>query len=52
MFYKIAYNWSVIIQKQGDLDDAPEITAVWCGNVKKKNEFRGGHLGFLVAILD
>ena len=37
--------------KQGDLDDAREITAVWCWNVKK-TKFRGGHLGILAAILN
>ena len=31
-------------EKQGDLDDAREITAVWCWNVKKIN--------FVAAILD
>ena len=36
-------------KKQGDLDDAREITAVRCLNVKK-TKFRGCHLGFLAAI--
>ena len=38
-------------EQQGDLDDGREITALWCWNVKK-TKFRGGHLGFLSAILD
>ena len=41
--YKL-YNWIKIEKKQGDLDEAQEITAVWCGNVKKLN--------FVAAILD
>ena len=32
-------------EKQGDLDDAREITVVWCWNVKKK-------LNFVAAILE
>ena len=39
------------LKNQGDLDDALEITAVWCRNVKK-TELNGGHLGVLAAILD
>ena len=37
-------NWRELYIKQGDLDDAREITAVWWGNVKKLN--------FVAAILD
>ena len=43
------YIWKRIEIKQGDHDDAREITAVWCSNVIK-TKFRGGHLGFLTGI--
>ena len=35
--------------KQGDHEDAREITAVWSSNVKK-TKFRGDHFGFLTGI--
>ena len=48
--------WSTVFgqmkkKKQVDHDDAREITAVWCWN-DKKTKFRGGHLGYLTAIID
>ena len=41
-------------RRQGDLDDAREITAVWCGNVKKTDFVGtswifGGHHGLTMG---
>ena len=49
MLYSIfkAFNWTIgqrLNREQDDLDDAQEITAVWCGNGKK--------MIFVEAILD
>ena len=47
--YKVKIQRSKKKIKQGDHDDAREITAVWCWN-DIKTKFRGGHLGFLTGI--